>query len=459
MEVQDSNDNCEIKNFIGINKNGDNCEITKDVVTNNDDNGDNNDKNKNFIEFLESNLNSVIACPISGTTFFNSVTCSDGFSYEESVISEYQKQHANSKSPMTREPLSKTYYKNNLIPLLINYADNYNLEVSKDKFINGDSFEENFEIIQNYVANGGYDNVYKFKNFTLKFSPPVADQNTELFCRKILTCNIHNPEEYVKCIKHILSNSIDIEFRTLNSDNILHIFFRFCKQVELIEYLFTIISSENIQNMLQEINGSGLAPIDMAIQNEGPVFNYVIGLGINVNVTIKLLNSCILKQVNNDTIITLMSQFGDINVFDNENNLSPMFCAIRMSNIDIVNYLISNGYNMEMKSADNLNAFHYVAKCRDSKIVEYVLEMCNDFNEDSVNGWSVVHICAYHNNFESIMYLLDKFVNLTAPITNFNGENKEYFVINLIEINRYLSDEERQTLIDYVLQLMELQLY
>ena len=117
--------------------------------------------NTKFIEFLESNLNSIITCPISGATFFNPVTGSDGFTYEASVIEEYQSQSMNPKSPMTREPMTKKLYKNNLILELINYSDKYDLEVSKLKFINGDSFEENVEIIQSYIGNGNYEYIYK----------------------------------------------------------------------------------------------------------------------------------------------------------------------------------------------------------------------------------------------------------------------------------------------------------
>ena len=410
-----------------------------------------------FMEFLESNLNSIISCPIAGTTFFNPVTCSDGFSYEASVIEEYQVQYPNSKSPITREPLSKTLHKNNLILQLINYSDKYDLEVSKNKFINGDSFEENVEIIQSSIANGKYEDVYKFKNFILGFGQGQIDS---LFCKKILNCAIHNSREYVNCIKYILDHSNDIEFVTTSSNNILHVFFRFCKEIELIDYLLTkMISSAIITNMLDVIDDQGFSPIDMALNNESPVFKYIIENNIITNASAIIVNSCILREVNNEMIIKLISQVNDINVFVGENNMSPMFCAIRMGNIDIVDCLISKNYNMEMKSPSNLNAFHYAAKHGNSKILNYMLDMCSNLEEDSAGGWKIIHICSYYNTFDSIMYLLEKFVNLTIPITTFEGHNKEYLPINLVEINRNLKDDERQTLINEMIQLMELQLY
>jgi ankyrin repeat protein len=209
--------------------------------------------------------------------------------------------------------------------------------------------------------------------------------------------------------------------------------------------------------MLDVVNDNQMRPVNLALDNEYPVFNYIMENSIITNASIHLVNSCIMKKINNEVIMKLVSQLDDINVFSND-NMSPMFCAIRMENIELIDYLITRNYNMEMKSAQNFNAFHYAVRYGTPKMVMFVLDMCPNLEEDTVDGWRIVHICAYYGMFDSIMYLLEKFVNLTIPIVRFKGENKEYLPINLVEINANLKDDERQTLIDYMIQLMELQL-
>ncbi len=424
--------------------------------TNNDLNENNIVENpkdeKKFMEFLEDNLSSIISCPISGSTFFVNAIASDGFYYEDSVLKEYLSRSEH-KSPITREKISANYYNTKLIPQIIGYAEKYDLEVSKNKFINGDSFEENFEIIQSYISKGEYDNIYKFKNFELAFNGNV----NKLFLQNILSYEIKNKDEYIKCIKYVLDNTIDIDFVTNASNNILHIFFRYCREIELIDYLFVIIPNDTIQNMFQLKNNDEYCPIEFSLDNKLHVVNYIFDKYININVSIKMINACITKKLNNETIIKLIEQVENVNVFDD--NMSPMFCAIAGSNVDMINYLISRNYDMNMKSPEELNAYHYAAKCRTSTACEYVLEMCDNYEEfESQHGFKIIHIAAYYNTFSVIMFLLEKFVNLTEPITQFRNEAKNYVPINLVELNERLSDEEKQAIIDYMLQLMTLQM-
>ena len=406
-----------------------------------------------FADFLEANIESVISCPISGSTFFNPVTCSDGFSYEGSVMDVLMSKTNSPKSPMTRELLTKTHHKNNLIAELINYADKYDLEASKNKFINSDSFEENAEIILNNISKCNYENIYKFKNFMLSFG-----EGNSLFCKKMLTCNINNSDEYIKCIVYILENSNDKDFMDTSSNNILHIFFKYCQEMKLIEYLFSSLPTEKMQTMMSVLNNEGNMPIDESFHNKTPVFNYIIENGGGANVSINLINTCISKKVNDEVIIKLLEQIEDVNVFD-DRNMSPMFYAISASNVIIIDYLISKNYNMELKSPAVLNAFHFAAKCRGCTVIEYIMDMCTNFDEPSVDNWRIIHMCAYYNNFDSIMFLLEKFINVTIPITKFKDTNVEYLPMNLIELNGNLKDEERHSLIEYCIQLWELQNY
>lgn len=619
----------------------------KDVPIKEEQKGPSDEK---FTEFLEDNLESIINCPVSGTTFFNAVIGSDGFTYEDTVINEYVKRSTNPTSPITRESITKTFSPNTHIIELIKFSDKYDLEASKNKFINNDSFEENYEVIQNCILSGKYDDVYKFKKFLISFNKQNSLQS---FCYKILSCdNIQNMDEYVKCIKYILDNSDDKEFVTNQSHNIFHIFFNKCRSIELIEYLFNIIPQEKHEEMLMLPSNQGSSPLylsfdnpnknvfpylieknvgimvsirlvciaiergidnnliiklidkmdnvngfymnetstmfssikmsnivlikyligkgyDMSAESTGgihaihyavkyaksDILDFILNMNVKYDVTIKFVNSCIQKKINNTIVTKLVARITNINEFDidgmtmmfhaisvtnmelinyllvkgydtklkvrdnldtihyaikygdqatithlldvckeyevttdfinsciaknmnnelvkkmmeqlkdvNEfdiNDMSMMFTAIKHKNIEIVDHLVTIGYDMNKKSINHLNTFHYVARYGNSEMVAHVLDMCESYNDISneAEGWNIVHICCYYNSYDSIMYLMEKFVDLTIPIKQFQGREKSYVPVNLVEINETLKNDEREGIITYMFQLMELQM-
>lgn len=409
---------------------------------------------KKVIEFLENNLGPLTSCPISGTTFFNGILCSDGFCYEENVMNEYFKRYGS--SPMTREPMQKTCYQVDLLTHFIKLADDNKLEVCQDKYISDLSFKENHELIISCIENGKYDKVYKFKDFILNYG-----EGDKMFCYRILIANnITNIDGYVECIKFILDNSIDLDFVKDNGSNILHMFYRYCQNTNILDYILLKFTNEQISNMVNIVNRNGDTPMKLALDNSNPsVCSHIIDKDDNIIIDITTINSFILKKLTDDLLIKLLGKVENINMFDN-NDMTPMFCAIRTGNYAVIKYLLSKEYNMKLTSPQHkLNAYYYAAKHAKVDVMKYIIEMCDNLEETNADGWAIIHFVSYYNSFDCIMDLIEKFVNMTTTVNlRFNDADNACLPVNLIEMNRNLGDEERQNLMNDMFQMMGLQL-
>lgn len=402
------------------------------------------DQQSKFKNFLNQDLPSFISCPISGSTFCFPVLGEDGFAYEETVFKDFLGRSHSPLSPITREKINKKYYPVKFLQRMIDFSDKYDLDASKDKFINNDSFEENFEVILSNIINEQYDYVYKFKKFTLSI-------DRGMFCQKMMI-KPKNKNAYVDCIKYILDNSVDINFVTPKNSNIFHVFFMACREPELIDYIFHIFDKETIDKMVSHRNNDNRCAVHCLISNSDEMVTYVCDKYI-VSTPIYLINDLIARNINITILKKLISNHPNINEFD-DSDKSLMFIAIRHSNLDIVKFLIEKGYDMKNKSNGDYNAFHYAAQCRHSQISRYVLDQCDNFDEESANGHKIIHLAARHNNYDVIMHLLEKFVDLTTLTT---GQQPNYSAINLIEMNNNLSDDQKDSLFDYMMQLLTVQ--
>jgi hypothetical protein len=248
------------------------------------------DKIEKFVEFVEDNLPSLVTCTMTNSTFFDVALCSDGFTYERSVIEPYIK--SKNTSPMTRMKVTNEFQSPIIVGELIKFSEKYGLDATKYKFISNDTFEENAEIIQNGIVNGNYKIVNKFNKFNLNHS-----LGNNIFCYDILTCKVINKKDYIICIMYILKYSENLIF-IHETYNILHYFFRYCPYTELIDFLFEIIPKVEMTKMLTMINRHGYNPIQSALENNKEILPSIINKDINLDISIKFINGCISSNVN-----------------------------------------------------------------------------------------------------------------------------------------------------------------
>ena len=393
--------------------------------------------------FLEDNLESVICCPITYCVCFRPVLASDGFVYEESALEELRNKN-NSKSPLTREPLSG-HNPIKLISQLIEYADSYGLNASKDKYVNNESFEDMYDIISSNLKKGKYEILLRHNNFKLGLG-----HNNESFCQ-LLFCI--ESDDCCKYVKHVLDNSKDIDF-VYNGNNILHTLFQYCKSMNVAKLVLDVVSNtHNINELLTSKNGNGKSAINYCMKNKN-LIELVLSMP-NVDVSFEYLVNCISNDYDIRTIKKMFDKIENVNQFCDGKNL--LFCAIDVNKVELLEYFLDKGVNPENRSQQfsNYNAFHYACRYGRPEIALHMISISTEEIREikSDNGWKMIHIACKYSIANVINELLELYVNVVDTISD-----HDYSMIDLVDRNDNLNKESKSQIIDYVFQLVDVQL-
>lgn len=407
-------------------------------------------KKPDFKQFLENNLGDVINCPITSCTMYTPIIASDGFTYELTQLTKYMT--INKQSPKTREQLNTSFYPCNFIKDLVEYCDENNLEVSKIKFECSDLFEDQANDIINALKNGDMSYIYNCKKFLLNF-----DINGKTFLETVLTYLKNNTDSELDAAKHLFEHSENILMEYPNNENILHVVFRSRTSNKIIEHVLDLV--ENVLKI--DLNSL------MVFNTNYYPYSYLFSSG-NTYILEKLLSkiefkyckrdvSWLLQMKRTDTVNKLLDSID----FDTITNKQTMLIDILGNKINLpiesVKWLLEKGVNPNDKDQHGLTALYFALYNGFNDVALLLIDKTENLNEGFKDNWRYIHIASYYCNADVVRRLLDNFVEVTTTITKFNGENKEYLPINLVELSNIHNDETKNELIDYMVQLMSLQ--
>lgn len=171
---------------------------------------------------------------------------------------------------------------------------------------------------------------------------------------------------------------------------------------------------------------------------------------------LKLTNSCIYLSDDNNLIIDMINKLKDINKFDND-DISPLFVAIKCNKIEIVNYLLSLDANINTYNNNNVNAVFYACQYKNSEIIYRLIDLTADMEFETLDGWRLIHFTCRYCTSDIIEYVISKGVTLNVETKKYNGQDQKYLPINMLEFNKNIPDIDLPYLIDYVLQMMDFQ--
>jgi ankyrin repeat protein len=412
-------------------------------------------KEQKFKQFLENNLDKLVKCPITYCICNDPVVADDGFIYESTALEKLLS--VSNKSPVTRQEISKKYMEINLVRQIIEFLENSDLELFEDRYVIGNSFEENFDIICTILTSSKkYEFIKRIKQFQLG----KIDINGRTFCELMLSSLHKNKEqdkEHIETIKYIFDNSTDLRELNYHGMNIFHSFFKFCKNSELFQHLLNYHWND-LQTYMTSNDLMGNTPIYYAFYSgDTEKIKIVLSLKIDIDSSafLSYVNIAISTCSDDDLVISLIDRLKDINCHD-EQNLSPLFRAIKFHKMKIIEHLLSRGADLEYcpSPAANIRAIHYACMNDHSNITKYIIDRTPDLEIETNEGWRPIHSACYYSSSETISYLLTKNITLTAPIKKFNDENKEYLPINLLELNATLSNNQFESLLNQVIVLM-----
>lgn len=410
---------------------------------------------KPFKQFLEDNLESLIVCPVSRSVIFDPVVATDGFIYEASILEQCMKH--SSASPITREGLSSKTYSIPLINKIIEYGDKYKLTVCDNKYITDTSFESNFEIICSALANGTFEKIMKFNNFKLEMTDNAGKSFCELICKAKYDKN--NNIVYFNCLKYIIENCSDLTVQ-IGSQNIMHIFSRYCIFPKLISHICNILNKKCDIESLMVPDASGYDPLEyMVYRGDKKFIDVILESNLNIKAKLpKLVNISIEHSKTNDVPLLLISLLENKNIFVND--MSPLFASIRYNKEIIVDHLLNQNVDIYATNSLKLNAVHYACQYSTCNIFKKIINKCNDnsvLQQEALDGWTLIHIACYYNTTDVIEYLLSKDILVGKPIQKFKGKECQYLPLNLIELNQKIGEKDANELISNMIQMMELQ--
>lgn len=223
------------------------------------------------------------------------------------------------------------------------------------------------------------------------------------------------------------------------------------KKIDIIKHLL-----DNCNANSELCNGDNVNAISYACQTND--FN-IISIFNNNKVTdddnlIKLANSYIRLCDKDELIIDMINKLKDVNKFDN--NMSPLFTAIRYKKQEIINHLV-NISNINLCNGNHINAIFYVCMYGNDDTIKMMIDLCQNLEFENANGWRLIHFVCRYCSSEIIELVMNKSVQLNVPINKYDAQDSSYLPVNVLEFNKKIANDDLPYLIDYILQMMEFQ--
>jgi ankyrin repeat protein len=450
---------------------------------------------------LETNIENVLRCPLSSMLFGNSVIADDKVIYENQMINNYLKNYAyNKTSPITKIKISTNFYEVKLIDEIVDELIKLKPELKDDVYEIDYSYSANKISINKFINNFEFNKLTYYHNFLLNdnisncscgdcgsnFKNILFDKCTDL---KIIDYVIKNSLDkndfdsngdtlvHTVCRKydlHIIKFVIDhydINLKNSNGDTPLHIVCQNNINIDIIKYFI-----DKGANFLSE-NNSRHNPIDLLHKahisannnnkkNIDKIISYIIQILINEPLKNFPHNQNLIhflcRNYNNLNLYKKLKKEYDFDLVDN-NGIRPIHILSELcpNDLDIYKYFIEEK-RVNFKAEDNngrIPIHILAAQCNNMTILEYFIEEkkvnleCVD-----INGWKPIHFICRYGTMETIEYFLCKGVDLISPIKRYKGSEKTYFPLNMVELNEKINSNERDELINYMIQLQQIQI-
>lgn len=92
---------------------------------------------------------------------------------------------------------------------------------------------------------------------------------------------------------------------------------------------------------------------------------------------------------------------------------TPLHIAAEWGPLEIVQFLLDKGANVNAKSTQGNTPLHYAAKQNEAAIAQLLLERGAAINDQrSLDGWAPLHFAAFNNSTETLQLLLERGANV-----------------------------------------------
>ena len=119
---------------------------------------------------------------------------------------------------------------------------------------------------------------------------------------------------------------------------------------------------------------------------------------------------CVAAETGNLDMVDILLQ-GDVNLVKRNlsNNLTPLFCAIKGNNIQIIDKFVNAGIsiNTRNENAKGISPIHYAAALGRDNIISHLIKLGADVNVSNLDGQTPLHMAVLQDNIVVLYMLLN----------------------------------------------------
>ncbi|RDH39931.1 MAG: hypothetical protein CFE62_006395, partial [Candidatus Aquirickettsiella gammari] len=195
---------------------------------------------------------------------------------------------------------------------------------------------------------------------------------------------------------------------------------------------------------------SGQIPLHLAADSGRlDIIRYLLDQGADLSTTDTISESPLDKAIKTNRLNTVSYLIEHQQMLDSHQHMNvalmALFKAIRHAQLDIVKNLLKTQNNLATASlGSDLHLLHYVVSFGHIEIIEYLLEQGYNLEAKDIFGNTPLHVAVLEKKLNAVKYLLDKGANLKAV----NNLGETPFQVSLAKNNRplikYFSEQQNE---------------
>jgi ankyrin repeat protein len=408
----------------------------------------NNKKVNRNISF-EKNLEECLKDNIGWDFFLDPVLADDGFIYERDVINDYREQY-NSMSPMTRGYISNKFRSVKLLKDIVDCYMNINPDRQKQRYKINNDFNDNINRIFMSLTNGNSEILFRYTNFVLnsRYDGKYFMNRLFKYCNDIeVIKHVINNTEDITVVDNYDWNIFHYSSKYSSSDIIEYIY-QVTKQYDFInkknndnQYpLHIACKYNNNSDVIIKLIEYGCPINSQDVNEQTPLelicrYNSNQALGYIIRKT--CMNKTVLETVNingSSLLHNLTKSCFDIQLYDqllelginfelqDNNGIRPIhYLSQYCNNIQVLNYFINNvQVDIECEDNNGWRPIHYACRYNNIQVINYYIDKGVNLN---------AMIKRYRDN--DVNYLP---INMMELNDNINNDECEGLISEMIEI-------------------------
>lgn len=162
-----------------------------------------------------------------------------------------------------------------------------------------------------------------------------------------------------------------------------------------------------------------------------------------------------------DNCPNITDYFGKVS---GEDSRLPIYSIIEKSNDNqLIKSIIDKIYEsdpniLETATSRGWKLSHFLCRYKSNnlEIMKYLLNKGLDMEAVTNDGWTPFHFICYYGSYDTVAYVMGMGINLETPINRFFDKDASYIPINMIELNKNISNDTKETLINEIIQYIQI---